>query len=82
LADICPEDVETVTTEGLFVGKPGDFFPRFIHESDFAVIVRCEYTIGNAIEDHIKELIRFSSTHRFTAHHSIFFVQNHWGRTV
>jgi hypothetical protein len=63
LADIRPEDVETVAAEGLLAGKPGDLFPCFIHESNLAVIVRCEYPIGNAIEDHIKEFIRFSSFH-------------------
>jgi hypothetical protein len=63
LADIRPEDVETVTAEGLLIGKPSDFFTCFIHKSDLAVIVRCKNAIGNAVKNHVKKLIGLFSFH-------------------
>ena len=50
--------------DGFLTQKPGDLLGCFIHKGDFAVIVRCEYTIGNAIENYMKKFSGFSFVHR------------------
>jgi hypothetical protein len=52
-----------VVADGLLAGKSGDLLSCLIHKGNFAFIVSCEYTIGNAIENHIKEFIGLSSFH-------------------
>jgi hypothetical protein len=52
-----------VVADRFLVGKSRDLLGCFVHEGDLAVIVRGEDSIGNAVEDHIKEFIGFFSSH-------------------